>query len=154
MMRKRKADRNIGLKNKIFFVAAVLCAVCALCKATYAALSGWQEDRKTLLNENIITDIVRDNTVPERNRPGFSKNNSLTCELTEKQLQAEDMAVLYGGKRIIFTKYSNHSGTNDIEVDYPKLQEIEGIDVQKINSLIENDLMRIFDNNQLYNENN
>ncbi len=85
---------------------------------------------------------------------GFSKNNSLTCELAEKQIQTEGMAVLYGGKRIVFTKYSNHFGTNDIEVDYPKLQEIEGIDVQKINSLIENDLMRIFENNQLYKENN
>ncbi len=66
-MGQRKADRNIRLRNKIFFVTAVLCAVCALYKATYAALSGWQEDRKTLLNENIITDIVRDNTAPERN---------------------------------------------------------------------------------------
>ncbi len=57
-------------------------------------------------------------------------------------------------ERIVFTQYSNYSGTNDIEVSYPKLQEIEGIDVQKINSLIENDLMRIFENNQLYKENN
>ncbi len=349
-MRKRKADRNIRLRNKIFFVTAILCAVCVLCMTTYAALSKWQEGQRTLSNENVIADIVRDNTVPERNRLGFSKNNSLTCELTEKQIQTEDMDVLYpylvnypfediqklinshiyesiekhcglagecsyevtyevkcnngkylsvlfcgmrsggsqtavgihpydiawgvtidvsdgmllsitdvisdnelqakldarefeqagggikinvyeelegeenwysryedlsidasdkehnydfyiaddrigilfgviigdyiivemgciqqtdgveqleiiiagaqrilaayGRERIVFTQYSNHFGTNDIEVSYPKLQEIEGIDVQKINSLIENDLMRIFENNQLYKENN
>ncbi len=94
-MRQRKADRNIRLRNKIFFVTAVLCAACALCMTTYAALSKWQEEQKMLSNENVIADIVRDNTALERNRPGFSKNNSLTCELTEKQIQTEDMDVLY-----------------------------------------------------------
>ncbi len=82
-MRKRKADRNIRLRNKIFFVTAILCAACALCMTTYAALSMWQEGQKTLLSENIIADIVRDNIVPERNNV---QENAVEQEALEEEM--------------------------------------------------------------------